>query len=224
MRGGRHVGARGTARGLRAAVAVAALASLAAMGACGERRDAADLAVGVAPFDQLRGMNVAALRSGGVRAMRAGAVPSPFEGLREPVGAFDVLYAIPGFDGSDGSWPNEDALVSHLEATRAWPSDSAARGAWRGAIRAIQDGMGKPPECAEVAGPGYAARIAEWPHPGGWSVSATYAPAVAGDSTLTPRHSIAVRREALTARLPQAGRPNPNALPTWTRVGCQDEP
>lgn len=219
MRGGRHRGPRGTARALRTAMAVAALA---ATGACGDRRDAADLAVGVAPFDQLRGMNVAALRSGGVRAMRAAAVPAPFEGLREPVGAFDVLYAIPGYDGSDGSWPSEDALVSHLEATRAWPSDSSALGAWRGAIRAIQDGMGQAPECADVAGPGYAARIAEWGHPGGWSVSTTYAPAVAGDSTLTPRHSIAVRREALTARLPQAGQPNPNDLPTWTRVGCQD--
>lgn len=220
MRAGRHREWRTGARRLRVALVVAA-AALA--GACGDRRDAADLAVGVAPFDQLRGMNVAALRSGGVRALRAAAAPAPFEGLREPIGAFDVLYAVPGFDGSDGSWPGEDALVSHVEASRAWPSDSSARAAWRSAIRAIQDGMGQAPQCADLAGPGYLGRIAEWAHPGGWSVSTTYAPAVPGDSALTARHAIAVRREALTARLPQAGQPNPNALPTWTRVGCQDD-
>ncbi len=211
-----HGRSRGRRQGLVPLVLLAALAG------CGERRDAADLAVGVAPFDQLRGMNVAALRSGGVRALRAAAAPAPFEGLREAIGAYDVLYAVPGFDGSDGSWPVEDALVDHIEASRAWPSDSSARGAWRTARRGLQEGLGRPPACAEVRGPGFVLRVAEWDQGDGWSVSATFAPAVPGDSTLGARHAITIRRQALTARLPEAGQPNPDARPTWTRTSCED--
>jgi hypothetical protein len=36
----------------------------------------------------------------------------------------------------------------------------------------------------------------------------------------TPRHSIAVRRQALTAQLPREGAPNPEARPTWVSVSC----
>lgn len=201
---------------------IATLALPLLLAACGDRRDAADLAVGVAPFDQLRGMNVTPLRSGGVRAFRRAAEPAPFEGLREPIGAFDVLYAVPGYDGSDGSWPNEDALVSYIEATRAWPSDSLALAAWRGALRSLQDGLGVAPECREVAGPGFSLRIAEWEQAGGWSVSASFAAALrsAGDTLASARHSIAIRREALSAQLPEAGTPNPDSLPTWTTTSC----
>lgn len=39
---------------------------------------------------------------------------APFEGLREMVGEYDVLYSIPGFDGSD------------LPCAGAAPGDSAA--------------------------------------------------------------------------------------------------
>lgn len=190
--------------------------------ACGDRRDAADLAVGVAPFDQLRGVNVAQLRSGGVRAFRRAAQPAPFEGLREPIGAFDVLFAVPGFDGSDGSWPSEDALVSHIEATREWPSDTLALGAWRGAITALQGGLGVAPECYTLTGPGFTVRMAEWQEDDGWSVSATYAPAIVSgsDTTLSARHSLAVRREAITVRFPQVGTPNPDERPIWAPISC----
>jgi hypothetical protein len=64
----------------------------ASLGACGERRDTAQLAAGLEPFTELRGVNAAALRVGQVRAMRAGAEPAPFEGLREPIGAYDVVF------------------------------------------------------------------------------------------------------------------------------------
>jgi hypothetical protein len=192
-----------------------------AVAACGERRDAADLAVGVEPFERLRGMNVAPLRSGAVRAMRANAEPAPLEGLRERIGAFDVLYALTGYDGTDGRWPSEEALVLAIEATREWPSDSAALGGYRGAIRQLQAGLGEPPTCATVAGPGFTMRIAEWGQGGGWSVSASFA---ASDTSVTPAlpavHSIAVRRQALTAQFPRHDQPNPDERPTWTAADC----
>ena len=161
-------------------------------------------------------------RSGGVRALRSAAVPAPFEGLREPVGEYDVLYAIPGFDGSDGSWPSEDALVYAVEAVREWPTDTLAEGAWKRSMRDLQAGLGVAPKCATLSGPGFSLRIAEWDEGGGWSVSTTYAASVrvVTDSVVSARHSIAVRRQALTARYPQAGAKNDDDLPTWASASC----
>lgn len=192
-----------------------------ALSACGDRRDVADVAVGVAPFDQLRGMDIVQLRSGGVRALRRGAEPSPFEGLREAVGAFDVVYAVDGFDGSDGAWPSEDASIMSIEGTREWPSDPAARKAWEGTLRAVTRELAAAPTCAAMTGPGFTLRVAEWDRGNGWSLSASLAPSVVlGEDTLSARHSIAVRREALTRRYSEHGNPNPDARPTWTREPC----
>jgi len=199
-----------------------ALFTVLALGACGERRDAADMAVGVQPFERLRGMDVVQLRSGGVRALRSAAVPAPFEGLREMVGEYDVLYAIPGFDGSDGSWPNEDALVASVEAVRDWPTDALAETAWRRAIRELQSGLGVAPRCLSLAGPGFSLLAAEWEQAGGWSVATTYAAGVRAmnDTLASARHSIALRRQAITAEYPEAGAPNPRELPTWSAASC----
>jgi hypothetical protein len=192
-----------------------------ALVACVGRRDAADLAVGVEPFEQLRGMDVEALRSGMVRALRKNAAPAPFEGLRETIGEYDVLYSLTGFDGSDGSWPNEEALVLAIEASREWPSDSAALAGWRLAIRQLRAGLGVEPTCASITGPGFHVRIAQWEQGGGWSVSTTYAAAdTSNASVLTPRHSIALRRQALTEQLPQGEAPDSAGTPAWTPASC----
>lgn len=211
-----------TWRGIGAVATVAA--GLLASG-CGDGHDAADLAVGVAPFEQLRGMNLTALRVGTVRAFRRAAEPAPFEGLREPLGAYELLYSVTGYNGSDGSWPAEEALILSIEATREWPSDTAAIAAWRTAIREVVAGLAVEPTCARVSGVGFSMRIAEWDRGGGWSLSASVAPSVAAagaGGALSARHSIAVRREALTGALPEEGRPNPDRLPTWTRIACTD--
>ncbi len=190
--------------------------------ACADRRDIADLAVGVAPFEQLRGMDVVQLRSGAVRALRANAAPAPLEGLRETVGDFDVLYALQGFDGLDGSWPSEDALVLSVEAVQEWQTDAIAETAWKRAVQALESGFGVAPQCAMFDGPGFAMRVAEWDQGDGWSVSASYAASmrVVADTTVSARHSVAVRRQALTAQYPQAGQPNDDDRPTWTRTTC----
>lgn len=180
--------------------------------------------MGVAPFDRLRGVDVGPMRSGVVRAVRSRAVPAPLEGLRELIGTYDVLYGLTGYDGTDGAWPDEEALVLFIEATREWPTEASAVGAWRSAMREIEAGMGTAPRCATVRGPGFTLRVAEWAHRDGWSVSATYAP---GDTTVlptqTPRHSLAVRRQALTAELPREGASNPGARPTWAPASCSPD-
>lgn len=218
---GREWGAGGSGLGWRRARRSCLCLLAAGSLACGDRRDAADLAVGVQPFEQLRGMNVTPLRSGMVRAMRAGATPAPLEGLREAIGTFDVLYGLTGYDGTDGTWPDEEALVLFIEGTREWPSDSAAAGAWRSAMREIEAGMGTAPTCLAVRGPGFAIRVAEWTHRDGWAVTTTFA---AGDSAAvpaqTPRHSIAIRRQAFTVTLPNVDDDNPDARPTWARASC----
>ncbi len=201
----------------------AALAvSLVALGACGERRDTADLAAGVAPFSELRGINMAALRSGGVRAFRSGAEPAPFEGLREPIGAYDVLFAVPAFVGLDGSWPAEDAQVMAIEATRDWPSDSSAAAAWESAVREIRAATGATPSCVALAGPGFSLRVVEFPRGGSWVLAASLAPetTLTNRRKLSARHSVAVRRGSITTRYPEAGAPNPDERPTWTRADC----
>lgn len=98
--------------------------------ACAERRDTSDVAVGLAPFDELRGVPFNVLRSGGVRALRRNVSPVMGMGLRETIGAYDITYAVPVFDSASGDWPVEDALVLEIAATRTWPSDSAAQGEW----------------------------------------------------------------------------------------------
>jgi hypothetical protein len=202
---------------------VVGLAALvAALGACGERRDTAELAGGVAPFTELRGVNAAALRAGQVRAIRAGAEPAPFEGLREPIGAFDVMFEVPGFVGTDSSWPLEEARVMGIEATREWPSDSAAAAAFDSAVTEIRNTTGATPHCVNLVGPGFSLRVVEFDRGGGWTLAAALAPEtrLANRSRLSARHSIAVREGSVMTRFPEAGTPNPDERPTWSRVEC----
>lgn len=205
---------------LRPALAVLVLLPLAA--ACGERRDTADVAAGLAPFVELRGVNLAQLRAGEVRAFRRGAEPAPLEGLREPIGAYDVLFAVRDFDGTDGSWPRDDVQVLEIEATREWPSDSSAVAAWEGVVREIRNATGATPHCLDVSGPGFALRVVEFDRGGGWRLAAAVAPetTLTNRQRLSSRHSVAVRRASITERFPESGSANPDDLPTWSRGEC----
>lgn len=204
-----------------ARVAVAVLGGLALAG-CGPRYDVADMAVGLAPFEELRGMPFRALRVGQVRAMRASAERAPLEGLREQVGAFDVLYAVPGYTGADDAWPDEAALIDRIEATREWPTDSLAEAAYqrvRGEYRSLS---GRAARCLDVSGRDFTLRVAEWDLGDGFSFTATYAPSsrLANGTALPPLHSVAVRRESMRDRFPTEGAPNPNDHPTWRDADC----
>ena len=189
---------------------------------CAERRDASVVAAGIAPFNELGGINITTLRVGGLRAFRRGAESAPWEGLREPIGAFDVLFAVPAFVGSDGSWPAEDALVTEIEATRDWPSDSSAAQAWSASVQEIRAATGATPACVNLTGPGFALRVVEFPRGGTWVLAAALAPetTLTNRSKLSARHSVSLRRESITARYPEAGAPNPDERPTWTSADC----
>lgn len=194
-------------------------AALLASAACGERRDIADVAAGIAPFDQLRGTNIAALRGGQVRAMRVNIQPSPWQGYRERIGEWDVVFTAPAFDGSDGSWPDEAVQILEVEATRQMPSDSAAQLAWFETATAIRNATGATPHCLTIQGREFALSVAEFDRGGEWHLAVSYAPSVRlpnGD-TLSPRVATAVRRATLGERFPAYGQPNPDSLPTWTR-------
>lgn len=190
--------------------------------ACVERRDIADVAAGQAPFDALRGTNIATLRVGVVRAFRRNADRAPWEGLREQLGDFDLVYAVPGYVGSDGSWPQEDVQVLDVEATHDWPDDSSAEAAWIAAVRRIRNETGATPHCLRVDGPGFQLRVVEFDRGGGWRLAAAVAPetTLTNRQPLSARHSIAVRRSSFTERFPEAAAANPDALPTWTRIDC----
>lgn len=198
------------------------LAGALTLTACGERRDTADVAAGVGPFNELRGMNIASLRVGEVRAFRAGAEPAPLEGLREPIGGFDVLFEVPGFVGTDSTWPAEDVQVLAIEATREWPSDSSATAAFDGTVTEIRNSTGATPSCVQIAGPGFSLRVVEFDRGGGWTLAAAVAPetTLTNRKKLSARHSVAVRRSSVTTRYPEQGAPNPDERPTWTRVEC----
>jgi hypothetical protein len=193
--------------------------------ACGERRDISDVAAGLAPFSELRGTNIAALRTGEVRAFRRNAERSPLEGYREQVGAWDVLYAVRGYDGTDGSYPAEDVQILEVEATREWPSDSVAIATWEGTVREIRNKTGATPHCLSVLGPGFSLRVVEFDRGGQWRLAASVAPAVRlpNRQTLSARHAVAVRRLSLTERFPEQGQANPDSLPTWTRTECPSQ-
>lgn len=198
------------------------LGALLACSACGDRRDIADVAAGLPPFDQLRGTNIATLRGGQVRAMRANIQPSPLEGYRERLGEWDLVYTAPRFDGSDGSWPDEAVQILEVEATRQLPSDSAARLDWVEAARRIRNETGATPRCLIIHGAGFSLDVVEFERGGDWRLALSYAPAVRlpNRDSLSARSAIAVRRMSLSERFPERGQPNPDSLPTWTR---QDE-
>lgn len=205
----------------RHAMAGLALA-LGALTGCGERRDIAEVAANLAPFDQLRGMNIAELRAGQVRALRRAVVRAPLEGYRERIGDWDLVYTVQGFDGtSDESWPREDVQVLEVEATRELPSDQDAMQAWYEAARRIRNETGATPHCMSVQGPGFTLYVVEFDRGGEWRLAASYAMSVRlpNRETLSPRQALAVRRFSLRERFPQQGQPNPDSLPTWT-----DEP
>lgn len=195
-----------------------ALAAGAAIG-CGERRDIADLAAGLAPYDQLQGMNIAVLRAGHVRALRREVVRAPLEGYRERIGDWDVVYAVQGYDGSgDESWPREDVQVLEVEATQQMASDSVAMRAWRETAARIRNETGATPHCLGISGPGFALYVVEFDRGGDWRLAVSYAPSVRlpNRQTLSARQAVAVRRFSLRERYPQQGQPNPDSLPTWT--------
>lgn len=204
-----------------ARVAVASLALLSLAG-CEPRLDVADVAVGLAPFEELRGMPFRSLRVGQVRAMRARAERAPLEGLRETIGDFDVVFAVPSYVGTDGSWPDEAALIDRIEATREWPSDSLAEAAFQRARGEYRSLSGRAARCVVVTGREFTLRVAEWDLGEGFTFSATYAPSsrLANGTSLPPLHSLAVRRQSLRDRFPAEGAPNPNDHPTWRDADC----
>lgn len=201
---------------------LAALSLALVLAACGERRDLADVAAGIAPFTELRGTNIAALRVGEVRAFRRGAAPAPLEGLRERIGEYDVMYGVTQYEGLDGSWPPEDHQILAIEAARELPTDSAAVAAWEASVREIRNATGATPHCLRVSGAGFTLRVVEFDRGGGWRLSTTVAPSVrlTNRRELSARHSVAVRRSAITERFPAEGADNPNAFPTWERIDC----
>lgn len=197
---------------------IAVLLALGAI-ACGERRDIAELAAGLEPFDTLRGMNIMELRSGQVRAMRRAISRAPLEGLRERIGDWDVVYAVQGYDGSgDASWPSEEAQILEVEATRELPGEAEAKQAWQDAVTKVRNVTGATPRCIGINGPGFALYVIEFDRGGDWRLALSYAPAVRlpNRETLSPRHAVAVRHFSLRDRYPQRGQPNPDSLPTWT--------
>lgn len=198
--------------------------AFALVAACGERRDLASVAGGIPPFDALRGTNIAALRVGEVRAFRRNALPAPLEGVRETIDGFDVLYAVPNYDGSNGAWPAEDVQILDVEAAQEWPSDSAATAAWLQTVHRIRSETGATPHCVEVLGPGFTMRVVEFDRGGAWRLSASVAPEVRlpNRRTVSARLGIAVRRSSITERFPADTAANPDALPVWTRVACPE--
>lgn len=195
------------------------LAAVVATLGCGERRDIADLAAGLAPFDELRGTNIATLRGGQVRAMRRNIQPSPLEGYRERIGEWDVVYTSRGFDGSDGSWPQEEVQILEVEATRQVNADSLGRTAWFETAKQIRNVTGATPRCLMIQGRGFSLDVVEFDRGGNWRLAVSFAPSVRlpNRDTLSSRVAIALRRFSLSERFPEGGQPNPDSLPTWTR-------
>lgn len=203
--------------------AFAALVTLVALGGCAPRRDVSELAAGLAPFDELRGLGFRGLRAGIVRAFRSRAERAPTEGFRERIGDFDVVYAVPGYEGADGAWPNEDALVEGVEASRAWPSDSAARAAFDDVVREYSTRSGSRPACYGISGGGQAERQAEWEVGDGFAFTVRYAiEGARGSEVVGPAfHSLAVRRRVLRDRLPATGAADAGG-PTWQPLPCDE--
>ncbi len=177
--------------------------------ACGGRRDTSEIAAGMAPFDELKGIPFTVLRSGGVRALRRNIAPVMGVGLRETISEFEVTYSVPVFDSTSGDWPVEDALVLELAATRSWASDSLARAEWLRTISGIKTATTAEPRClAQASATDSVATLAEFVRGDSLTLGAEFvASQLASDSTVIPAQThLVIRRTSLTA---PAWRPAP---------------
>jgi hypothetical protein len=178
--------------------------------ACGGRRDTSEIAAGMAPFDELAGIPFTILRSGGARALRRNIAPVMGVGLRETIGAYEVIYSVPVFDSTSGDWPVEDALVLELAATRSWENDSLARAEWLSTIAAIAKATTTIPRClARATASDSVATLAEFARGDSLTLGAEFvATQFASDSTVIPAQThLVIRRTSLTA-------------PAWTAAPC----
>lgn len=198
------------------------VALLLALSGCGTKEDAAELGANLPPFSELKGTDLGSLTVKELRERRSAAEAAPLEGLREQVGAYDLLYMVEGFVGADGQWPPEGSTIRELEATREWPSDESARAAWDGIVREVKESLRAEPRCIAITGRDFTLRVAQWERPGDWTLSAVFAPAatLSDGATLSARHSVALRKIRFDTRFPEVGAPNPDARPTWSRVEC----
>lgn len=178
--------------------------------ACGGRRDTAEIAAGMAPFDELAGIPFNVLRSGGARALRRNIAPVMGVGLRETIGDFEVTYSVPVFDSTSGDWPVEDALVLELAATRSWGNDSLARADWLRTIADVMTVTTTVPRClARATATDSSATLAEFDRGDSLTLGAEFVPSqLASDSTRIPAQThLVIRRTSLTA-------------PAWTAAPC----
>ncbi len=125
---------------------------------CVDRREISEVAVGLAPFDELAGIPFTALRSGEVRLWRKDAAPAQPLGLSERIGEYLVTYEVPVFDSSS-SWPVEDAMVLEISAERAWPSDSVALAEQQRLERLVTDSLKAASSCRGTWSGGYATHV-----------------------------------------------------------------
>lgn len=186
------------------------LGALLLAAACGERRDTAELAAGMAPYDELAGIPFTILRAGGARALRRNIAPVMDVGLRETIGAYEVTYSVPVFDSTSGDWPVEDALVLALIATRAWGSDSLAHAEWLRTLSAIMAATTAVPRCrARSTATDPSATMAEFDRGDSLTLSTEFVPSqLASDSTPTQAQThLVIRRSKLTP-------------PEWTAAPC----
>lgn len=190
--------------------ALALVGALVLAAACGGRRDTAEIAAGVAPFDELAGIPFTVLRSGGARALRRNIEPVMNIGLRERIGAYEVTYAVPVFDSTSGSWPVEDALVLEIGATRTWPSDARARAEWLRIVANIAATTTTVPRClARATAKDSIATLAEFDRGDSLTFGAEFVPGVVrpdASSDAAQTHLV-IRRHALSA-------------PAWTVAPC----
>jgi hypothetical protein len=186
------------------------LGALVLAASCGGRRDTAEVAGGLAPFDELAGIPFTVLRSGGARALRRNIEPVMNVGLRERIGAYEVTYAVPVFDSASGSWPVEDALVLEIAATRAWPSDSLARAEWLRTIASVAAATTTVPRClARANAPDSTSTLAEFDRGDSLTLGAEFVPGrILPDSSRSSAQThLVIRRHALSA-------------PAWTAAPC----
>lgn len=138
---------------------------------CGPRHDTAILAEYLPPFDSLRGVEFGSLRSGYVRLFRAEALPDSVFGLHETIDGFSVTYEVAGYEGADGSWPREDALVLRIRAEKEFESNEGALAAFDSAWNSVMERSGVEPQCTGEASDVGSVRLAEWQRDSGFVLS-----------------------------------------------------
>jgi len=107
------------------------------------------MAAQVPPLSELNGVTLD-MRASALMSQRPHAVAAPYQGFRETIGTYSVLYEVPG-SVQDGQAPPGWERLASITASQQLPSTDSTFRHWRAELTRIRTARQSMPRCYGVA-------------------------------------------------------------------------